>query len=518
MTHRDLHAHTVRSLDRRSFVKTVGLGAAALSLPRPLLASSRSARPYNYAGTMVRVRGSVRAGDRGLPGVAVSDGLDVVETAGDGSFELISPNRPFVYISLPSGYRLPRNPVGTTRFYEPLRPSREGEAEASFQLQPLEVSDHRHAALVLPDPQTEDAQEMRWLHEQTVPDVRETLRQMGDVEVFGVACGDIMFDKLELFPDYERAVSRMGVPFFQVVGNHDVDVDELTDEASTAVFSSYFGPTYYSFDRGEVHYVVLDDVFWYGGGYIGYVDADQLAWLEKDLARMEPGRTVIVALHIPILGSSHLRNGRDRPLLNFAVTNRESLYRLLEPFAVHLVAGHTHESEHLFHHGLHEHVSGTVCGAWWSGPICADGTPNGYSVYEIDGSSVSWRYKATGRDFDHQMRVYPRGADPASPEEIVANVWNWDPEWTVVWWEDGSRKGEMARRVGLDPLAVQLHTGPEIPPRRPWVEPYGTGHLFYAPVSQRARDVRVEVTDRFGRSYSATPAPLTETSLTIPAR
>ena len=107
--------------------------------------------------------------------------------------------------------------------------------------------------------------------------------------------------------------------------------------------------------------------------------------------------------------------------------NREALYRLLEPYRVHLLAGHMHESEHGFTHGMHEHVSGAVCGAWWSGPICADGTPSGYSVYEIDGATVTWYYQATGREPTYQARVYRRGADPQAPDEIVANGRDRDP-------------------------------------------------------------------------------------------
>jgi 3',5'-cyclic AMP phosphodiesterase CpdA len=48
-----------------------------------------------------------------------------------------------------------------------------------------------------------------------------------------------------------------------------------------------------------VHYVVLHDVFWHGAGYVGYLGADQLAWLAADLARVERGRTVVVCTHIP---------------------------------------------------------------------------------------------------------------------------------------------------------------------------------------------------------------------------
>jgi hypothetical protein len=115
---------------------------------------------------------------------------------------------------------------------------------------------------------------------------------------------------------------------------------------------------------------------------------------------------------------------------------------------------------------------------------------------------VSWRYKSTGHGYEHQIRAYAHGADPKAPDEIVANVWDWDPEWSVVWYEDGDRVGEMARRIGLDPQSVELHTGPDLPVRREWVEPVRTSHLFYAPASRGAREIRIEATDRFGRVYT----------------
>jgi hypothetical protein len=71
----------------------------------------------------------------------------------------------------------------------------------------------------------------------------------------------------------------------------------------------------------------------------------------------------------------------------------------------------------------------------------------------------------------------------------------------VTWLEDGIRRGEMTPRVGHDPLSVRLHQGPALPPRRIWVDPYPTGHLFYAPAGEG--DLVVEATDRFGRVLSA---------------
>ena len=78
------------------------------------------------------------------------------------------------------------------------------------------------------------------------------------------------------------AFGQVGIPFFQVIGNHDMNLDSRTDDYSARTFSDLFGPTYYSFNRGEVHYVVLDDVFFLGTSkkYIGYISEKQFAWLE----------------------------------------------------------------------------------------------------------------------------------------------------------------------------------------------------------------------------------------------
>ncbi len=169
------------------------------------------------------------------------------------------------------------------------------------------------------------------------------------------------------------------------------------------------------------------------------------------------------------------------------------------------MTAHTHESEHVIHEGIHEHVVSTVCGAWWAGPICWDGTPNGFHLYEARDGRLSWQFYPTGLG-DQQLRVYAVGADPGRPDEVVANVWNWDPEWKVTWYENGLRKGEMKRGRGLDPLAVSLYQGKDRPKKNPeWVDPVLTDHLFYA--RTRSPSVTVEVVDRFGRTFTSAAAP-----------
>lgn len=220
---------------------------------------------------------------------------------------------------------------------------------------------------------------------------------------------------------------------------------------------------------------------------------------------MENGnqRPVVIFAHIPVRSTQHRRRGTDRPEPGVNVTNREALYALLEPYLSHIITGHMHENEHVFEQGIHEQVCGTACGARWTGPACIDGALNGYAVYEMNGEGIRGRYKATGHDANYQLRVYPGGADPEAPDEFVANLWNWDPEWTVRWFADGEPRGPMARRVGLDPLARTLHQGDKKPERRPWADPMPTDHLFYAPCPPQAERIRVEATDRWRRTYTA---------------
>ncbi len=100
------------------------------------------------------------------------------------------------------------------------------------------------------------------------------------------------------------------------------------------------------------------------------------------------------------------------------------------------------------------------------------------------------------------MKIYPKGNVKGSPDEIVANVWNWDTQWKVEWFEDGQSKGEMERRIALDPQAEELYSGPQLPQKHKWVEPTLTDHLFFAKPSAGAKKVGVKATDRFGNVYS----------------
>ena len=485
-------------MERRQFITGAlaasGLAAGLGGAPAALAQEQAGAPEYKA------IRGRVIAsGGEPVARAVVSDGYAVSATDAEGRFEL--PPRAEaanVFVSVPSRFKLSTRENSIAQIHRST--SRE---EIVFELTPRAMRSDKHAFIVLADPQTEDAQDMARFHAETVPDVAQTVKDLGAQEIFGVANGDIMWDHLELFPEYERGVLAMGVPFFQVLGNHDMDPAALTDDTSAATFAERFGPTYYSFNRGQVHYVVLDDVFGHANGYLGYLTDQQLHWLAQDLAFVKPGGPVVVFTHIPPTSTIDAR--KDRPLANVhCVTNRKLLYDLLAPFAARIISGHTHENEHLIEGNRHEHILGAACGAWWMGHVCSDGSPNGYGVFEVEGTTIRARYKGVGHPAEHQMRIYPKGADPALPDAILANVWDWNPRWRVEWSEDGQPRGAMTQCTGMDPLARDLYENPTPPLARAWVKPSNTAHLFQATPAANAKQIEVEATDEHGRVYRDT--------------
>ena len=490
-------------MKRKDFLKAFGMAGTALTLS-PVFAEAASViQPIGKDVRNITLRGKVHASGKGIAGVAVTDGLNVTVTDKNGNYELLSiSTASFVYISIPSGFAF-NHEKGIARFYEPVITEAAG-FKADFALEQLTIDDKQHYFVVWADTQMISQDDVAQLKAQSVPDLQQLVASYPKNSLFhGIGCGDLVWDKFELFAGYKEAIEMTGVTFFNVIGNHDMDLDARTDELSSKTFKKQFGPTYYSFNRGELHYVVLDDVFFIGTGkkYIGYITEEQLQWLEQDLRYIKPGTTVVVSLHIPTNTGAARRNKKEAEL-GSNVANREQLYKILAPYKVHIMSGHTHFNDTWETGNIMEHNHGTVCGAWWTGPICGDGTPSGYGVYEVKGSDVHWYYKSTGLPKTHQLKVYKKGSSKDFPDEIAVNVWNWDDKWKVEWLEDGVLKGKMEQRVALDPMAVELYGGPELPKKHKFVEPTLADHIFFAKPTLNAKKITVRATDRFGNVYS----------------
>lgn len=489
-------------LNRRNFLKNLGLSGSLITMPSALL----NARPITKRGNIdlsaITLKGKVHSQGKGIAGVAVTDGINITQTDRNGQYELLSNSTAeFVYISIPAGYAFPEE-KGIASFYRPISKDK-AVINNDFSLEKLAADDRKHNFVVWADTQMRSKKDVELLMSQSVPDLQALLQSYPKGTLFhGIGCGDLVWDRFELFEDYRKAVEQSGIPFYNVIGNHDMDIEARSDDQSANTFKQQFGPTYYSFNRGEIHYVVLDDVFFIGAAkrYIGYITEQQLQWLEQDMKLVKPGSTVVLSLHIPThTGAARRASKEEEP--GGSVANRKHLFKLLEPYKVHIMSGHTHFNDNWEEGNMMEHNHGTVCGAWWTGPICGDGTPGGYGVYEVDGSDIKWYYKSTGMAKDKQLRIYAKGRVKDAPEEISANVWNWDNKWKVEWYEDGVLKGPMEQRVSYDPWAVELYAGPELPKKHKFVEPTLNDHMFFAKPAAGVKKVTVKVTDRFGNVY-----------------
>lgn len=476
-------------MERRNFLKNIGVFTALSSIPAYASAAVNDQAPK-------QIHGKVAGHGTGLKGVAVTDGYQIILTDHKGTYSFTPhDNAEFVYITVPSGYAIP-NEDGIARFYQKINKAEAGQT-VDFNLGKLPHADDKHAFILWGDTQIFDKDDARKLIGQSAPDTRGVINSLGNIPVHGIGCGDLVFDHLDLFTDYKKAVAITNIPFFQLIGNHDMDLQARTDDLSQQSFKEHFGPTYFSFNRGKIHYVILDNVFYLGAdaGYTAYLTENQLSWLEKDLQQVVKGSTVVVSLHIP---TNEAEKGKRRTGVKTGMTNRAALYKLLEPYKVHILSGHTHYNENWEEGNMMEHNHGTVCGAWWCGPVCGDGTPSGYGVYEVNGSDIRWYYKSVGMKRDHQMKVYKKGEFTAMPEAVMVNVYNWDSQWKVEWAEDGISKGSMEQVKGFDPLANQLYKGRQLPSKHPWVEPVETDHLFVAVPSSQTKNLTIQVTDRFG--------------------
>lgn len=363
--------------------------------------------------------------------------------------------------------------------------------DINFELQSLGRSDVEHEFIIWADPQVKNAKDVQKMMEESVPDVKKYVAAAGaNTLLHGITVGDIVWDELKLFDDYDKAVAQMNIPFFQCLGNHDMDYRKGGDETSDDTFQQTYGPTYYSFNRGEVHYVVMDNVRYLGTDrdYDGWIQQHQLDWLQKDLAFVPKDKLIVLCVHIPI---------------HSGTKNKEALYALLEGRDVHIMSGHTHYNVNAEKNNIYEHNHGTVCGAWWTGPICSDGTPCGYGIYKVKGKELTWHYQSTGKPADYQMKLFL--ADYSSiQKQVIANIWNYDPKWKTEYWVDGVSKGSLEQFEGFDPDAYKSMLGPDLPKPRGFAEPRMTNHLFRAMVPAESKEVKVVATDRFGKKYSAT--------------
>ncbi len=452
---------------------------------------------------LAQTQGRVECAGRPLSGVVVSDGFNTTLTDKRGKYHLPhDPRSRFVFVSTPSGFD---TKSGAPLSYYNLEkvPRKVPKQKYDFEFKRSEDQQTHHQFIVIADPQVIDSTDLHYVAN-AARDIKD-FAQSSDIPIHGFVCGDMVSDirrvPLDAVAD-SLAISDVAMHY--VVGNHDLDFETRSSDLSTHVFEQTFGPDYYSFNRGEVHYVVLNNCHSTGRGwhYIGYIEEEQLDWLEQDLKHVKAGSRVVVVMHIPSW-STHARRGEiAQEQVNKITCNRDALYAILEPFNAHICSAHEHYGEsYQITPRLTETTHLPLSGLFWLTLRSMDGVPWGYTIYDVNGSDISWHYKGVGLDTQTQFEVYGLGENPQKPDHITVNLWCYEPNWRIEWWEDGEAKGPMQQFQGHDPGIVKLIEENSKRWKTSYYAIHNTEHLFLAKPSSADSKVEIRVTDSAGNQY-----------------
>ncbi|MBO5771457.1 MAG: calcineurin-like phosphoesterase C-terminal domain-containing protein [Alistipes sp.] len=487
------------------------------------------ASSHDVSGTIRTVKGAP------IEGVVVSDGYTVVATNAEGFYSFDRhPEASYVYYSLPAEYEVPLR-QGHPCFYKKLTDDR----VYDFVLRPMKGGVEKNFHLFfLADPQCQNLRHVHRFRSETAPDVRQMAKKC-KYNCYAISLGDIVYSEGPRNANYlmpmiknEMAAENLGMPMFQTIGNHDCDYEpvSLNNRNSNAtvrlqrMFEATFGPIDYSWNRGDVHIVSMNDIVYDDitnfKKYHGDFTDKQVEWLREDLKYVSKDKMVILCVHIPV---EHFRKSK----------NNKAVLAMLSEFAnCRIVSGHTHYMRHFTHaNGIREHILAAASGCWWWSRNNGDGAPNGYAIFDIKGNQVADDiYKGVGFDKSYQLRLYRGDATvggkhesptlPFGPDKLLANVWYANKDWKVEVYENGKLTGEMKRMKpspfrddehpsltsSKDWWAICYHTGVvgrghrKGSTRRNYCSP--NHHMYIYTMKDPSAKIKVVATDSKGRKYT----------------
>jgi len=472
------------------------------------------------------------ADENGVPDVRVSNGADIVLTDDAGRYEIQVDEDDIVFVIKPRDWVMPLNDQKLPQFFYIHKPAGSPEGTKFAGVAPTgplpesidfpmrkNAEPEKFRAILFGDPQPRNIAEVEYIQHDVIEQI---IANEAHDAAFGVTLGDIVFDDLAMMDPLNRAIALIGIPWYNVIGNHDLNLDSPNDELSDETFERIYGPAYYSFDHGPTHFMVIDDVMWHGAGgdkkghYHGGLGKRQMQFIKNDLALIPKDQLVVLLMHVPLT----------------LVGDRQELYRLIEqrPATVSISA-HTHYMEHRFigredgwrgkekHHHI---VNVTVCGSWWRGKkdergiphaTMSDGGPNGYSIMEFDGANYSLEMRPASRPADYQMNVYaPEVVQKTElPTTVIrVNVFNGSDRSEVSLRVD--RQGEwktMEQISGLDPAFIAEKKKEESLEGRDWVDLPGahkTPHIWrgFLPdtLGRGSHVIEIKATDPNGKTVT----------------
>ncbi len=384
-------------------------------------AQSRVLTGYVFNDT--NQNGTMDKNEKGISGILVSNQEQIVVTDEHGQYRIEEGKSPYLYVIKPEDYAFSCYLKNIPAYYVKTNVSND---KYNFGLKKQNVTE-QFSALFVGDPQ------MRV--EKTIDAFKtDIVEEMLNYKVsFACFLGDIADNDLSIYGKEKGIVECLPYPVFHVFGNHDVNEKAPSAFSAADVFRISFGPDYYSFNEGKVHFVVLNNILYQGwnreqnkrGSYFGGFTDVEFQWLKDDLEHVDKTKLVVIMSHIPFLEQYCYKKEIQR--LFVLLGDRPHLLAL---------SGHLHYIENYFFNDKTNWTSsypfqnitiGAACGGWWTGPLdergipvstAVDGSPNGYYKLNFDGNKYKYSFIPADHRPDFQMRITP------SSEELYAGSLN----------------------------------------------------------------------------------------------
>ena len=503
------------------------------------------------------VYGKISCDGKGVAGVVVSDGYEVVRTDADGVYQLPSKKAlKYVFMSVPSGYEPAAEGV-LPKIYAALTKDQNVAERADFVLSKVENQDN-YKVFFLGDMHLADRTNDLTQFTAFTNDWNTYMDSHKNEKMYAITLGDMTWDlywysnKYYKLPNYVEDINKRvsDILIYHTMGNHDNDMNAVGNWNAKIPYVDNVSPDYYSFNIGKVHYVVLDDIDCsaYKGGdrnYVKNLPQEQIDWLKKDLQYVDKSTPLIITMHAQVF----YPNGTAKYKIDHSESSTKALFDAVKGYKVHYVTGHTHtifnalpsETASLGASETYEHNAGSICASWWwSGNLTAgvyaslDGAPGGYSIWDINGTDFKWKYKATAKDENYQFRSYdlnnvsfsyddvPNLTDataklaflpyitayPATKNnEVLINIWNWASDWTLKVTDESGKELSWTKCTAYDPLhikalSVKRFNSSSITSAPSFVTENKMPHFFKVKADNADVDLTITVTDSFGTVYT----------------
>jgi hypothetical protein len=466
-------------------------------------------------------------GENGIKNIAVSNGQDIVQTDNQGKYRIPIEENMLIFVIKPTGWTTPFNAENRPQFYYIYKPNGSPQQKfpgtlptgplpksIDFPLYPQQEP-NRFKVLYFADTQVRNQQEINYM----AHDVVEEL--IGTDAVFGITLGDNTYNDLSNYPSLNRTIALIGIPFYFGIGNHDSNFDAPDEKYANETFENTYGPAYYSFNYGKVHFILLDDIYWPSthSTYYGYnagLSEHELTFIRNDLTLVPKDRLVVLSMHIPIT----------------ELPERTEIFKLLADhpngFAI---AGHEHRLSHKFfgaadgwkgNKPYHLFVNGAVCGSWWSSrpdelgipnAIGGDGSPNGYAFVTFTGNKYEIEYKGARKPASYQINIFAPdeiSLEQATATEVIVNIFA-GSEKSKVEYKLGEKGSwlPMVKTEMKDPYFLQLKKDENDAYPASWrklANPFDSHHIWKAnlpaAIEKGTQLITVRTTDMFGHTYT----------------